>query len=117
MHIEYHGDFAGKGLDGISVSALSVYGAIPTVTPYQREHYPQAFRMTQKILMTRANGAVSRRCWQKTNGKKGRCCRLAFLTRSPYSPEQRFDIQPASAEFRARTAQAFNLNPDEHVHA
>ncbi|ESH16010.1 hypothetical protein SEEGA711_08657 [Salmonella enterica subsp. enterica serovar Gaminara str. ATCC BAA-711] len=44
-----------------------------------REHYPQAFRMTQKILMTRQWCRVSRRCWQKTNGKKRPVDRLAFF--------------------------------------
>lgn len=81
-----------------------------------REHYPQAFRMTQKILMTRQWCRVSRRCWQKTNGKKGQSVDWPFLTRVLTRGTALRYSAPASAEFRADGA---GLQPesDEHVHA
>lgn len=35
-----------------------------------REHYPQAFRMTQKILMARQWCRVFRRCWRQISANK-----------------------------------------------
>lgn len=34
-----------------------------------REHYPEAFRMTQKVSMTRQWCRIFRRCWRKINAK------------------------------------------------
>lgn len=82
-----------------------------------REHYPQAFRMTQKVLMTRQWCRVSRRCWQKTNGKKKASRQTGlFLTRVLTRGTALRYSAPASAEFRADGA---GLQPesDEHVHA
>lgn len=61
----------------ISVSIVCIRRDTEPLRRTSREHYPQAFRMTQKILMTRQWCRVSRRCWQKTNGKRP-VDRLAF---------------------------------------
>ncbi len=106
-----------KESDGISVSALSVYRRdTEPLRRTSREHYPQAFRMTQKDIDDAPMVPSIPPLLAEDNGKKRPVDRLAFFDKGTYSRNSASIFSPASAEFRADGA---GLQPesDEHVHA